>query len=133
VRKFEQERDQWLYSAATTSRFFIDDLSADQETAYLVWPNIQEGFAALEQGDAQQASSIARRVASSFPRLHRRFPELTLLASGSNLPLARRALDRLKHYLAGLNSEILPAAWRGTVVHSIARRMKYALLRYKPR
>lgn len=133
VRKFEQERDQWLYSAATTSRFFIDDLSADQETAYLVWPNIQEGFAALEQGDAQQASSIARRVASSFPRLHRRFPELTLLASGSNLPLARRALDRLKHYIAGLNSEILPAAWRGTVVHSIARRMKYALLRYKPR
>jgi hypothetical protein len=133
VRGFERERARWLYPAATTSRFFTDDLAADQETALLVWPRLQQGFAALARGDRQQARSIARQIGSSFPRLWGRSPELTRLARGNKLPLSRRAFDALNQHLTGLNSEILPAGWRGTALHSFASRIKSAILRYIPR
>lgn len=133
VTKFDQEREQWLHPAAMTSRFFIDDLAADQEAAFLVWPKLQQGFAALADGNHQEAMSIARRAATTFPRLRGRYPELARLAAGDRLPLLHRARDRAKGYIAGLNSEMLPAAWRGTLLHSVARRLKYALVRYRPR
>ena len=133
VRGFERERARWLYPAATTSRFFTDDLAADQETAFLVWPKLQEGFAAVARGDRQQARAIARRVARTFPRLWGRFPELARLSRGNKLPLTRRTVEAANQYLSGLNSEVLPTAWRGTALHSFASRMKSAILRYIPR
>lgn len=134
VRGFEKDREGWLAPAGTTSRFFVDNLAADQETAFLVWPKLQDGFAALEQGDAKTGKTIARRVTASFPRLRSRYPELQRLAAGDRLPLYRRVLDRSKRYLMGVNStHLLPPALRGGVLHNVARRMKYALLRYRPR
>ena len=80
VASFEQERSQWLYPFSTTSRFFIDETAADQESAYLLWPKVKDAMNLVEQGmGTEQALKIAQRIEINFPRLSKIFPELLSL------------------------------------------------------
>lgn len=130
VDAFEQERAQWLHPAATTGRLFVDEDQADQETAFLIWPKVQEAAAALKKGDRGETAAMVRRTLDNFPRLQGKFPELALLAAGQPLPATSRPLfERLRRYAAGLNADLLPPRLRGTFLHHAARRLKKAAMR----
>ncbi|WP_376984641.1 hypothetical protein [Bosea sp. R86505] len=134
VRAFERDRAALLVPHASTSRFFIDDTYADQETAFLVWPRVQAGFEAATQGQDGQARATAQRVADNFPRLPGRFAELAALSKGAVPPPQRLAKDRLKRRLVRLmDGNILPDSLRGTAIHSIGRRIKDMVLGYRRR
>lgn len=79
VRGWEWERSQWLHPHATTSRFFIDDTYSDKETAFLLWPKIEAARTALNEGAAEQARIILKRISTNFPRTCRKFPEFLQL------------------------------------------------------
>ena len=128
VRGFAQQRNAWLHPAATTGRFFVDGAQSDQETAFLIWPKVQDGFEAIKRGDADKAQAIARRIDENFPGLRDKFPELAQLSAGQAPGPPRMAMDRLRRKLEDLDGKILPVAWRGSVVHAVARRLKSRVL-----
>ena len=131
IRGYEQERIRALYPAATTNRFFIDDVAADQETAFLVWPKLVDMASTSAKDDLQGAGVIAQRIAQNFPRLRGKFTDFERLAAGKGLPLIYKLRAALRSYIAGINSTSLPSALLGTRVHLIARRVKHSLLRYR--
>ncbi|PTM40338.1 hypothetical protein [Bosea sp. 124] len=134
VRSFERDRAAMLAPHASTSRFFIDDTYADQETAFLLWPRVQSGFDAAVQGDEANARAVAQRVAHNFPRLPEKFSELAGLSEGIVPPPRQLAKDRLKRRLVHLmDGNILPHSLRGTAIHAIGRRLKDAVLGYRRR
>ena len=129
VKNYEEERARTLYKSATTNRFFVDDTAADQETVYLTWPKMVEGFTATSRGDFDQAQMIVRRIADSFPRLRGRSVELEKLAAGTKLPVSQRVKLALRRRLRGIDGRMLPAALVGTRFHALARQIKHALLK----
>ena len=74
-----QERAQWLHPAATTGRFALDDTYADKETAFLVWPRIEEAQAAWSKGLTREAATLVGRLEARFPRLCEKYPEFLRL------------------------------------------------------
>ena len=96
VGSFEQERSKWLYPFATTSRFFVDDTTADQESAYLLWPKVRDALNSVEQGTGtEQARKIVRRIEINFPRLNKRFPELITLNTALSHNNGAKAFGRV--------------------------------------
>ena len=131
---FIKARPLGLHPNTTATRFYADDHYADQETAFLVWPKVEDAFEAFRHGEHAQAASTATRLKKTFPRLGSRLPHLNALIDGTAQPSATRSyLRQLKHFLMQLNVNSLPPFLRGTFVHRASRRAKQALLRYKPR
>ena len=103
VNGWLQERAQWLYPAATTGRFFLDDVYSDKETAFLVWPKLEEARGVWGKGLKRQAWTMVSRVEASFPRLCENFPEFLRLRAvlalargdGEALRLCESRLRRL--------------------------------------
>jgi len=124
ARTFQRQRREWLQPGATTYRFFLDDTYVDQETAFLVSPKVQEAFVQLEGGNAAQAHTIAARIATNFPRLARRLPELRDIADSVGRPMHRRLKHKLRSALLAISGNIIPMSLRGTLVHRVAHRMK---------
>ncbi len=107
VRSWEWERAQWLYPGATSVRYFLDETYRDKETAFLVWPKLQEAQIALEGKEKERASwagSILDRIEIHFPEMCKNFPEFLRLrlrlAAERREPEVGRAcranLDRLE-------------------------------------
>jgi hypothetical protein len=79
VSSWEWERTQWLHPGATTGRFFLDETYRDKETAFLLWPRLQEARAAWRNGRKRRAWFILRRIETNFPRMCANFPEFLRL------------------------------------------------------
>jgi hypothetical protein len=65
-KAFAEERAQWLYPSATTSRFFTDAAYSRQEAAFLLLPKIDD---AKRAGSSEEASAIISRISTNFPEL----------------------------------------------------------------
>lgn len=131
IGSHERERARGLHPAATTNRFFIDDIASDQETAFLVWPKLVDGLPSSAKSDVQTAYAITHRIARNFPRLPGKFTDFERLAAGEGPPLIQRLRAVVRNYVEGINSTILPPALLGTRFHVIARQLKHTLLRYR--
>ncbi len=79
VGNWKSECWQWLHPGATTHRFFTDDRYSDKETAFLVWPKVEEAQAAQREGLNEQARTMVKQIETSFPRMSAKFPELLRL------------------------------------------------------
>jgi hypothetical protein len=79
VRSWEGERLLWLYPGATTSRFFINDDYSDKETAFVVWPKVEEARVDWRKGLKDRAWTVLGRIETSFPRMCAKFPEFLRL------------------------------------------------------
>lgn len=100
VRSWAWESSQWLYPDATTHRFFRDASFADKETAFLLWPKIQQARAAQREGRTAEAWAMLERVGGDFPLVCGRFPEYLrlrrdLALSLDRLQIADECEDRL--------------------------------------
>jgi hypothetical protein len=130
VHNFNADRQRWLQPAASTSRFFVDDAYADQETAFLVLPKIQAAAELLKAGDIEGAKAAAARIEAAFPRLADKYPELAALKA--RLPPPRNVKAEVKQSmrqrLMTVNQKVLPPVLRDTRVHFLARRLKQKLL-----
>lgn len=130
VHGFDADRQRWLHPAASTSRFFVDDAYADQETSFLVLPKIQAATQLLQSGDVEGAKAVAERIEKAFPRLAGSVAELAALREGRAPPRNVKADVKLglRQRLMFANQKLLPSALRGTKVHFLARRIKQRLL-----
>ncbi len=79
IRSWSRERSQKLFPGATTHRVFIDSAHSDSETAFLLWPKIEEARVADSEDRKDQAWSLMHRVETNFPTICRRFPEFLRL------------------------------------------------------
>jgi hypothetical protein len=133
--EFSRHRSEWLSANATTSRYFIDDDYADQESAFLVAPHVAEGVEALKRGDLTKAAQVARRVNDNFPRMSVRYAQLRALANPIAPPLAsqiiartrawlRQPMARVRSRMATVDRRVLPRALHGSVVHNLIRAMR---------
>jgi hypothetical protein len=131
---FSRTRSQGLHPNATTTRFFADDSSADQETAFLIWPKIEEALDSFRRGEPTVAAATATRLKGVFPRLGERLPQLGTLVEGTARPSRIRPhLRRLRRLIEKANVNVLPRFLHGTIVHRATRHMKHRLLGYRLR
>jgi len=72
-------RSQPVNSAATTSRFFIDDKYRVEETGFLLLASLERARQALLRKLPQNAAAILKRVEENFPDLCEQLPEYQLL------------------------------------------------------
>jgi hypothetical protein len=126
VRSWEWERSTWLFPGATTYRFFDDADFADKETAFLLWPQIEEAQAAWRKGSADEAWSILAGMAENFPRLCARFPEFLQL----RLKIASQRED--SGAIADCKAKLAALASREKGVAGWARSMRRVMARGFP-
>jgi hypothetical protein len=154
VRGWEGERAQWLYPGATTGRFFLDTTYNDKETAFLLWPKVEEVHIAWDNGRKEDAWAALMRIESSFPRLSSQFPEFlqikkmvaadrndrktvmeceTLL---KNLPLQAATNDGLARKARRYRFRLYPMAtqlkWIWNRKHRIPHKLMQILRRHLP-
>lgn len=130
VGGFAAERANWLKEASSTSRYFIDNAHADQETAFLLVPQVEAADRLAKAGKLEEAKAAIERIIKSFPRLARGFPELIRVGSGQRLERkrVRAASAWLTVRLQRTGANILPSVLRGTRVHTLARRVKNSII-----
>jgi len=102
VNSWLRERSNCLYPSSTTSRFQIDNIYADNESAYLLLNNIQEALKFIDNGDYNYAIKILNNIESNFPHLSLRMTEFL----NAKLILAKKNNDisSLNYYLNLLNN-----------------------------
>lgn len=86
VSNFVPERSKWLGKNASTNRFFTDESYAQQETAFLVAPRLQQAVEAAQSGDLDMARELINRVLHNFPEFGGAFSELEGLNKLVNEP-----------------------------------------------
>jgi hypothetical protein len=79
VRGWLNSLSQPMNSAATTSRFFIDDKNRQEETAYLILPSLERARQALVGNAREEAQGILRRLEKNFPDLCCKLPQYLTL------------------------------------------------------
>ena len=78
VQAWLRARSQPTNSAATTSRFFTDDKCRNEETAYLLLPNLERARQALLDNSRDRAIAILQQVERNFPSLCAKLPQYRL-------------------------------------------------------
>ena len=127
-------RSQGLHPNATTTRFFADDKAIDQETAFLIWPQIEAALEAFRKGEPAAATATAARLKATFPRVGEQFLNLdTLVASNARVSIIRRMGRAGKRLIVRIDVGVLPPFMRGTFAHRAFRRIKHTILRQNPR
>jgi hypothetical protein len=71
-------------SAATTSRFFVDDTDRHRETAYLLLLSLEKAKQALLSEAPDKAEEILQRMERNFPELCKRLPALAVFKNVLN-------------------------------------------------
>lgn len=99
-------RLQLRNSAATTSRFFIDDKYRHEETAYLLFLSLERARQALLSDASEEAKGILRRLEKNFPDLCSKLPQYLLLKKaiadeGMDSALIRARLEALDIQVSG--------------------------------
>lgn len=79
VRGWLNARLRLMNSAATTSRFFIDDKYRDEETAYLLFLSLERVRQALLDSDREEADVILRKLEKHFLYLCNKLPQYLML------------------------------------------------------
>ena len=131
---FVKARAQGAHPNATTVRYYADQAAVDQETAFLIWPQVEEVLELYRRGDADAARLRAERLDSAFPNVSGQLFSTNSAAAIASpryrfLRLARAA----KKSVQNINENILPSFLRGTILHRFVRRVKWALLGTRPR
>lgn len=95
VQGWLKARSRSMISAATTSRFFIDEKYRHEETAYLLLANLERVRQALVGNAHEDAKGVLRKLEKNFPDLCTRLPHYQLLkgvvASENDDPASKRA------------------------------------------
>jgi hypothetical protein len=131
---FVKARLQGLHPNATTTRFYADDQAVDQETAFLIWPQIEAALESFRKGEPAAAAATAARLKATFPRVGERFLNLdTLVASDTRPSMIRRVGRAGKRLITRIDVGVLPPFLRGTLAHRAFRRIKHAILGYNAR
>jgi hypothetical protein len=100
IRGWLKARTRPEDSAATTSRFYVDDRYRREETAFLLLPKLEQAKEALLQDKRAEACAILQRLGENFPDVCANLPQHHLLqtvASRSEMGAAwmRARLDTL--------------------------------------
>lgn len=131
---FEKSRSQGLHPNATTTRFRADEDAVDQETAFLIWPQIEDALEAFRKGEPLATTVRGERVKAMFPRLGQRLFHPDRVASAPARPSKlKRAAKAVKRRLVSINADTLPPFLRGTIAHRAIRRVKHTILGIRPR
>jgi hypothetical protein len=132
-KNFAREQSNGLVNFATTSRFFIDDLQADQEIAALVESRVTQAIEAAAAGDLATARRMYDRLVGLFPQLVGRHKELDFLRDAKKSPV-RKAGHNLRHALEPVTSvidKVKRSLARGTFSEDVSRKLSQIAGRQK--
>lgn len=132
-KNFAREQGQALTDFATTSRFFIDDLQADQEIASLIETRVTEAIEAAAAGDIASARITYDKITSLFPQLVGRHKQLDFLARAKKSPVRKTAYN-VRHVMAPAietAKKVKRSVDRGTLNEDVTRRLSRMVSREK--
>jgi hypothetical protein len=118
VRGWLNERSRPVNSAATTSRFFVDEKFRQEETAYLLLPNLEKARQALLCNSREEAAGILQRIEKNFPLLCFKLRQYLLLkeltvADDMDPVSMRNRLDTLNIHISDFVGRVCSASAKG--------------------
>jgi len=132
-KAFAQGQDDALNNFATTSRFFIDDLQADQEIASLIETRVTEAIEAAAAGDLVSARRTYERLVTLFPQLVGRHKHLDFLRNAKKSPV-RKVGHNVRNALTPavtIINKVKKSVDRGTLGEDVTRKVSRIVSRGK--